>query len=93
MLRPLSLLWKEDRGFVVSAELVLIATIVVLALVVGLSVVRTAITAELVDVANAFGSSNQSFHIGAKHGSTGDSSFLDEAGDSHELRFIGPHSE
>ena len=92
MLRQISRLWNEDTGFVISAELVLIATIVVLALVVGLSVVRTAITAELVDVANAFGSTNQSFHFGGKNGSRG-GSFHDEPDDSHQLSFIGPHSE
>ena len=92
MLRQLSHLQSDDRGFVVSAELVLIATIVVLALVVGLTTVRTAIIAELVDVANAFGSINQSFHCDAKHGSnTG--SFHDDSDDLRELRFIGPRSE
>ena len=92
MLRHLSNLWKEDAGFIVSAELVLIATIVVLALVVGLSVVRTAITAELFDVANAFGSANQSFHFNGKHGLSG-SSFHDEPQDIQQLTFVGARPE
>ena len=92
MLRHFYRLWNEDSGFVVSAELVLIATIVVLALVVGLSVVRTSITSELVDVANAFGSANQSFHFSAKDGSSG-GSFHDDRDNSHELKLIGPQSE
>ncbi|GEM_PF-5799551 len=59
--------WRNDDGFIVSAELVLIATIVVLALVVGLSAVRTSIVSELVDIANAFGHANQS-HDAHGHG-------------------------
>lgn len=54
-------LWKDEAGFIVSAELVLIATIAVLAMVVGLSEVANAVNQELEDVAAAFGSVNQSF--------------------------------
>jgi hypothetical protein len=58
---------NDDAGFVVSAELVLVSTIAVLALVVGLSEVSAAINQELEDVASAFGSVNQSFDFqGAK---------------------------
>lgn len=46
-------LLKEEAGFVVSAELVLIATIVCLSLVVGLSEVSNSINNELVDMGNA----------------------------------------
>lgn len=53
--------WSEQDGFIVSAELVLLATILVLALIVGLAEVRSAITSELVDLANAFGRVNQSY--------------------------------
>ncbi|MEK6261358.1 MAG: branched-chain amino acid aminotransferase [Planctomycetota bacterium] len=54
-------LWNDEAGFIVSAELVLIATIAVLAMVVGLSEVANALNQELEDVASAFGSVNQSF--------------------------------
>ena len=54
-------LWKDESGFIVSAELVLIATVAVLAMVVGLSEVANAINQELEDVASAFGSVNQSY--------------------------------
>lgn len=54
---------RDDAGFVVSAELVLVATICVLSLVVGLSEVATAINHELNDVASAFGSLNQSYCV------------------------------
>lgn len=52
---------NDEAGFIVSAELILIATIGVLSLVVGLSEVANAINQELEDVASAFGSINQSF--------------------------------
>ena len=69
ILKELGRLWRDDDGFIVSAELVLISTILVLALIVGLTAVRTALTEEPVDVANAFGSLNQSFHS-HDHGSS-----------------------
>ncbi len=54
-------LLQDEAGFIVSAELVLISTIVVIGLVVGLSEVQHAIVAELNDVGDAFGSLNQSY--------------------------------
>ena len=54
---------RDDAGFVVSAELVLIATICVLSLVVGLSEVASAVNHELNDMASAIGSVNQSYHF------------------------------
>lgn len=55
----LSAFWKDERGFIVSAELVLIGTIAVLSMVVGLSAVSRAITNELIDMAQSFDSVNQ----------------------------------
>ena len=53
--------WNDEAGFIISAELILISTVAVLAMVVGLSEVSIAINQELEDVATAFGSVNQSF--------------------------------
>ncbi len=53
--------YRDEAGFIVSAELVLVSTITVLALVVGLSEVAFGINGELEDVGAAFGSMNQSF--------------------------------
>ena len=53
--------YHDEAGFVVSAELVLVSTITILALVVGLSEVAFGINGELEDVGAAFGSLNQSF--------------------------------
>lgn len=75
--------WKDENGFVVSAELILIATLAVLSLVVGLKEVSTAINNELEDVASAFGAVNQSYHyrgLRARHKAwVPGSAFRDEA--------------
>ena len=54
-------LWNDEHGFVISAELVLVMTIAVLAMIVGLSEVAVAVNTELNDVSNAIGSLNQSY--------------------------------
>ena len=54
-------LWNDNAGFIVSAELILVATIAVLAMVVGLSEVSSGINQELEDIGSAFGSVNQSY--------------------------------
>lgn len=55
-------LLRDERGFVITAELILISTVLVLGLVAALSAVKTAVAGELVDVANAVGSLNQSYY-------------------------------
>lgn len=75
-------LMLDESGFIVSAELILIGTIGVLALVVGLSEVALNINNELEDVASAFGSVNQSFQFSGTtgHGGRGNGSgFRDHA--------------
>ncbi len=54
-------LLRDEAGFIVSAELVLVATILVIGLIVGLSEVQHAVVSELNDVADAIGSLNQSY--------------------------------
>ncbi|KAA0133557.1 hypothetical protein FYZ48_22320 [Gimesia chilikensis] len=81
-------LWNEEHGFVISAELVLVMTIAVLAMIVGLSEVAVAVNTELNDISNAIGSLNQSYaytgFLGSggktKSGYTG-SSFIDATDD------------
>ena len=53
--------WNDEHGFLISAELVLVATVLVLGMIVGLVELESAIVHELDDVACAFGSINQSF--------------------------------
>lgn len=58
----LNALLTDESGFIVSAELILVATLLVIGLVVGLSEIQHALNAELNDVADAIGSINQSFY-------------------------------
>jgi len=75
-------LLHDEAGFIVSAELVLVSTIVVIGMVVGLSEVANGVNQELEDVGSAFGSLNQSycFHGFSGHkGWEAGSSFQDHA--------------
>ena len=56
-------LMNDEAGFIVSAELVLVATIAVLAMVVGLSEVALNVNNELEDVGSAFGALNQTYVV------------------------------
>ncbi len=60
-MKSLHRLWADEAGFVVSAELVLVGTILVLGLIVGLTEVRNQVVQELADLAIAVGSVNQSY--------------------------------
>ena len=63
---------KKQAGFIVSAELILIATILVIGLIVGMVAVRDATNAELEDVAEAIGALDQSyFFYGVEDSLTG----------------------
>ena len=64
-------LMKDDAGFILSTELVLVSTIGVLSMVVGLSEVANAVNQELEDVASAFGSVNQSYRYSGLDGHKG----------------------
>jgi Flp pilus assembly pilin Flp len=64
-------LLHDEAGFIVSAELVLIATIGVIAMIVGLSEVALNVNNELHDVAMAFNSVNQSFQASGMTGPGG----------------------
>ena len=60
-MKILSRLWSDENGFVVSSELTLIATIMVLGMIVGLSTIRNQVVQELGDVAAAISRLNQSY--------------------------------
>lgn len=66
--------WSDESGFIVSAELVLIATILVLGLIVGMTSVQNAIVFQLNNIGWAFSSLNQSFFIPGFFGCKGASS-------------------
>lgn len=63
MTNIINALINDEAGFIVSAELVLVATIAVLAMVVGLSEVAINVNSELEDIGSAFGSLNQTFCV------------------------------
>lgn len=54
-------LWHDEAGFIISAELVVIATLLVIGLITGLACVQGALIEEFRDLAFAFSSLNQSF--------------------------------
>ncbi|MFQ5730727.1 MAG: branched-chain amino acid aminotransferase [Planctomycetaceae bacterium] len=72
----LAALWNDERGFVVSSELVLVGTIAVLSMVVGLHAVSRSITHELFDVARSFRSVNQPYDDN-RYGDNGNSDEVD----------------
>ena len=57
----LARLRHDELGFIISAELILLASILVLGMIVGLTTLRDTITTELADTATAFGQMNQSY--------------------------------
>jgi hypothetical protein len=60
-------LWADEAGFVISAELVLISTILVIGLIVGMVSLRNQVVEELVDVGQAVGNLSQSYAYGGIH--------------------------
>jgi Flp pilus assembly pilin Flp len=56
-------LFDDESGVILSAEIVMVATVGVLALVAGWNAVSASLAGELADVANAFGSLNQSYNV------------------------------
>lgn len=82
-------LWNDECGVVISAELVLVLTVTVIAVIVGLSEVAVAVNTELNDVSNAIGALDQSYFYtgflacsGGKHKSgVAGSSYQDQTDD------------
>lgn len=77
---------KDEAGFIVSAELVLISTIAVLGLVVGLAEVSTNVNQELEDVGSAINSLNQTYSV---HGSCGHKGHWYGSGFEDQVDFCG----
>ena len=64
-------LFNDEAGTVISAELVLVLTILVIGVIVGLSEVAVAVNTELNDISNAIGSIDQSFAFTGFHADGG----------------------
>ncbi len=76
----LAKLYHDEAGFIVSAELAIVATIAVLAMIVGLSEVAYNVNEELEDVGSAIGNLSQTYQVygtSGHKGSTNGSSFYD----------------
>jgi Flp pilus assembly pilin Flp len=63
----LKMLLNDEAGFIISAELVLVATLLVIGMIVGLSEVQHAVVSELNDVADAIGELNQAYSFSGFH--------------------------
>ena len=61
-------LLQDEHGFVMSTEMTVVATLLVVGLVTGLQCVQSAVVGEMKDVAAALGSLNQSYCFTGKHG-------------------------
>ncbi|MFN0195418.1 MAG: hypothetical protein ACKVT0_01630 [Planctomycetaceae bacterium] len=61
-------LWHDDLGVIISAELVMVATILVLGLITGLTCLQGAIVDEYRDLAGAFRALDQSYYIRGMRG-------------------------
>lgn len=57
----LKAIWRDDTGFLVSSELLLIVTILVLGLLVGIAAVRNSVVTEFTDLAAGIGALDQSY--------------------------------
>jgi Flp pilus assembly pilin Flp len=74
--------WSEETGAIVSAEIMLIATILVIGMIVGLKSVRDSVVTELADVAQAIANVNQSYSysgVSGHHAFTAGAAFTDRA--------------
>jgi hypothetical protein len=75
-------LWNDEAGAIISSELVLVATILVIGMIVGLASLRDAVVTELADVGQAISNLNQSYSYSSISGhsnQTAGSFFVDLA--------------
>lgn len=71
---------NDENGFIISAELVLIGTILVLGMIVGLTEVSYGINEELEDLGSGIGAINQTYYFTMASGKKGEvvgSTYLD----------------
>ena len=81
MRKFLNQLWQDEHGFIVSSELIFVATLLVIGMVTGLTTVRDQVLGELGDVADAVSEVDQSYSISgvtAHAASTAGGNFADQ---------------
>jgi len=73
-------LWNDEAGFIISSELVLVATILVIGMIVGLTTIRDQVVQEMGDIAAAFSDLTQAYSYNGVLGhtsTTSGSNFVD----------------
>jgi len=73
-------LWNEETGAILSAEVMLVASILVIGMVAGLASLRDSVVTELADLAQALANVNQSYSfsgVAGHHTFTGGGQFFD----------------
>lgn len=80
-------LWRDDAAFVVSADLILISTILVIGVLVGLVTLRDQVVQELGDLATAVGNLNQSYSFAGSTVTVTDRKGTSDPDDDEELTF------
>jgi hypothetical protein len=76
----MSRLWKEETGAILSAEVMLVASILVIGVIAGLASLRDSVTTELADLAQALANVNQSYSfsgVAGHHSFSGGGQFVD----------------
>ena len=70
MRNMLTRLWADDAGFIVSTELMITATLLVIGFTVGQATLRDAVISELADLSAAINDVNQSYSYSTVTGHT-----------------------
>ena len=85
-------LWHDEAGFVVSSELALVASVLVIGMTVGATSVRDQVVQEMADVAGMISQLNQSYSFSAirgHHSSTAGSFGIDRSDSCDALSICG----
>ena len=61
-------LWHEETGAILSSEVMLVSSILVIGVICGLASLRDSVTTELADLAQALGNVNQSYSFSGTQG-------------------------
>ena len=89
--------WKDEAGVIISSELILVITILVIGLIAGMTTLRDAVTLELGDTAAAIGFIEQDYSFtgttnGAANATTSGSTFVDLLDTGDEVDTAGSDS-
>ena len=67
-MKTVSRFWHEETGAILSAEVMLVASVLVIGVIAGLASVRDSVTTELADLAQALANVNQSYSFSGTQG-------------------------